>query len=106
MSLDFEKTPMRRKAGKIAADIAFGGDFPSEFSAEENEGWLRQYHRPACPARRGYLIEGDESFPLKIWEQINEDKLANHLDTMYQLVWVDDETLTRAVGNAEPVEGD
>jgi hypothetical protein len=74
-----------RKAKNVSASLCFGGDFESEFPIEENIDWLRQWYNQAYEGP-GYLVD-DETYPTEIWEQINTELPANHLDTRYKLVW-------------------
>lgn len=79
----------KRKAKNIEFDFAFGPGFDSEFSAKENNDWLRQFVRGAFSKTRGYLVEGDESYPLAIWEQTNTNNESNNLNTTYELIWIE-----------------
>lgn len=75
----------RRKAKNIRYTLAIGDDMESEFSLDENLDWLRQYHAFANRAN-SYLVEGQESYPIRVWECSNE-KNANNINALYTLVW-------------------
>ncbi len=51
---------------------------------EENLDWIRQY----CKASPGkyYIIEGDETFPVRIWEG-----LSNDVDMLFECVYEQDD---------------
>ena len=78
-----------RKSRNINVSLAFGGDFESEFTHEENDEWVQQFLKSLDRSKRyGYLIECvNEYYPDKIWVQVNPDLPANHLDTFYKLVY-------------------
>ncbi len=79
---------IKKAINVTGATICLGPGFESEFSNDTD--WLRQYFIPADTKLRGYLIEGDASYPTKIWEQMTADRPTNHVDTFYRLVWESD----------------
>jgi len=76
-------------ASKINAALIFNpGEDHDGIPHIENVEWLRQYY-PQADATKGYLVDGDESWPEEIWESTTAS--IGMLNSRYVKVWTREE---------------
>jgi len=78
---------MFKQAYKINATLLFDAknDQMQEFPHSENVIWLWQFY-PEAHLFHSYLIEGDETYPTRIWQKRNP-RTTIKVHTKFELVW-------------------